>query len=145
MAGSDANLPGLAERVDIHKSCKALEVLVNLLADYTDATGAVVQLQKKLAKALREAAALKATSDVASKDSVSLTRVALTIDFSTLLANAFEATAGLFDVLVDIDVKFSKLMNRECDAVSGDVKKWFKKLAVSTNATCSMNRYLATL
>jgi hypothetical protein len=55
----------LAERADIHKSCKSLEVVVNLLNDYCEAAGAVVQLQKKLAKAVREVAALKTTSDIA--------------------------------------------------------------------------------
>jgi hypothetical protein len=45
-------------------------------------------------------------------------------------ANALGASAALFDILADIDGRFAKLVDRECDAVSGDVKKWFKKLAV---------------
>jgi hypothetical protein len=62
----------LAERTDIHKSCKALEVVVNLLNDYCEAAGAVVQLQKKLAKAVRDAASLKTTSEIAGTPSPSL-------------------------------------------------------------------------
>lgn len=55
----------LAERVDVHKSCKSLETLLNILNDYCEAGGAVVTLQKKLAKALRETAGLKLTGEIA--------------------------------------------------------------------------------
>jgi hypothetical protein len=55
----------IAERTDIHKSCRALEAVVNILSDYAEAARAVVSLQKKLAKALRDAAALKVTSEIA--------------------------------------------------------------------------------
>jgi hypothetical protein len=64
MASTQAQ-PFLAERVDIHKSCKSLETLLNVLNDYCEAAGAVVLLQKKLAKALRETANLKVTGDIA--------------------------------------------------------------------------------
>jgi hypothetical protein len=57
--------PFLAERVDIHKSCKSLETLLSVLNDYCEAAGAVVLLQKKLAKALRETANLKVTGEIA--------------------------------------------------------------------------------
>jgi len=33
-------------------------------------------------------------------------------------------------VLSDIDAKFSKFADKECDVISAEVKKWFKKLAV---------------
>lgn len=33
-------------------------------------------------------------------------------------------------MLSDVDVKFSKFVDKECDAINGEVKKWFKKLAV---------------
>lgn len=56
----------LADRTEIHKSCRSLETVVNLLNDYCEAARAVVILQKKLAKALKEAAGLKATTEVAS-------------------------------------------------------------------------------
>ena len=49
----------------MHKSCRALEAVVNLLNDYCEAAGAVVQLQKKLARALRETAVLKCTGEIA--------------------------------------------------------------------------------
>lgn len=55
----------LAERADVHKSCRALEAVVNLLNDYCEAAGTVMQLQKKLAKALRDAAMLKCTGEIA--------------------------------------------------------------------------------
>lgn len=55
----------LAERSDIHKSCKSLETLLNVLNDYCEAATAIVALQKKLAKALRETANSKVTNDIA--------------------------------------------------------------------------------
>jgi hypothetical protein len=57
--------PALSERADIHKSCKSLETLVNILNDYCEAASSVVSLQKKLAKALRETAGSKATGEIA--------------------------------------------------------------------------------
>ena len=56
----------LADRPEIHKSCRSLETVVNLLNDYCEVARAVVLLQKKLGKALREAAGLKATTEIAS-------------------------------------------------------------------------------
>ena len=60
-----AAAPGpLAERNEIHKSCKTLESVVNVLNDYCEAANAIVSLQKKLAKALREAAVAKCVADI---------------------------------------------------------------------------------
>jgi hypothetical protein len=59
-----AAVPILAERADIHKSCKSLETLLSVVNDYCEATSAVVMLQKKLAKALKETAGLKVTADI---------------------------------------------------------------------------------
>ncbi|KAJ7170732.1 hypothetical protein C8R43DRAFT_980811 [Mycena crocata] len=106
--------PFLAERVDIHKSCKSLETLLNVLNDYCEAAGAVVLLQKKLAKALRETANLKVTGEIAS--------------------NAMNASATIFDALSDIDSKFAKIADKEYDGISAEVKKWFKKLAKEEKA-----------
>lgn len=57
--------PPLAERADIHKSCKSFEMLLSVFNDYCEAAGAVVTLQKKMAKALRETAAMKVTGEIA--------------------------------------------------------------------------------
>ncbi|KAF8274841.1 hypothetical protein EI94DRAFT_1713173 [Lactarius quietus] len=99
----------VAERPDIHKSCKALEVVVNLLDDYSEAARAIVTLNKKLSKALRDVATVKPTGDIP--------------------GNAFNSSANIFDVLSDVDAKFSKFVDKECDVISAEVKKWFKKLA----------------
>ena len=64
MASSPA-APALAERGDIHKSCKSIETLLNILSEYCEAAGTVVSLQKKLAKALKDAASSKATAEIA--------------------------------------------------------------------------------
>lgn len=37
-------------------------------------------------------------------------------------------------MLSEVDTKFSKLVDKECDAINGEVKKWFKKLAVCRSA-----------
>ncbi|KAH9031087.1 hypothetical protein EDB84DRAFT_1493549 [Lactarius hengduanensis] len=91
----------VAERPDIHKSCKALEVVVNLLDDYSEAARAIVTLHKKLAKALREVSTVKPTGDIP--------------------GNAFNSSANIFGV--------SKFADKQCDDISTEVKKWFKKLA----------------
>jgi hypothetical protein len=54
----------VAERADIHKSCRALEVIVNLLDDYSEAARAIVTLHKKLAKALKDAATVKPMGEI---------------------------------------------------------------------------------
>lgn len=46
--------------------------------------------------------------------------------------NTLNTTAIIFETLYDVDTKFAKYVDKECDSVSTEVKKWFKKLAVST-------------
>jgi len=41
------------------------------------------------------------------------------------------ASATVFESLSDVDSKFAKIADKEYDIVSAEVKKWFKKLAVS--------------
>ena len=41
-------------------------------------------------------------------------------------------SAIAFETLADVDTKFTKIVDKEYDTVSTEVKKWFKKLAVST-------------
>lgn len=48
-----------------------------------------------------------------------------------MVANALNASASIFEVMSDIDTKFGKIADKECDAICADVRKWFKKLAVS--------------
>ncbi|KAI0346312.1 hypothetical protein BDW22DRAFT_1405206 [Trametopsis cervina] len=98
-----------AERSDIHKSCKAIEVVVNLLNDYCDAATTIVTIQKKLSKAMREASSVRGTSEI--------------------VVNALNACALVVEALVEVDSKFTKLADKECESLSGDVKKWFKTLA----------------
>ena len=45
-------------------------------------------------------------------------------------ANALTASAAVFEAVSDVDARFSKLTDKECDGISAEVKKWFKKLAV---------------
>lgn len=46
------------------------------------------------------------------------------------LAKALHASATIFEVKSEIDSKFGKIVDKECDSISSEVKKWFKKLAV---------------
>ena len=65
-AGTSAPTPiALAERADVHKSCKALEIVVNSLNDFCRASEALALCQKKLAKALKEVATMKVTGELA--------------------------------------------------------------------------------
>ena len=57
-------------------------------------------------------------------------RFAVHIDRLVTLANALNSSATIFETLSDIDAKFAKLMDKEYDSISAEVKKWFKKLAV---------------
>ncbi|KAJ3808890.1 hypothetical protein F5876DRAFT_45111 [Lentinula aff. lateritia] len=109
-----ASQPPLAERIDIHKSCKSFETLLSVFNDYCEAASAVVTLQKKMAKALRETAGMKVTGEIA--------------------ANALNTSAAIFEALSEVDSKFAKLADKEYDGVSGDVKKWFRKLAKEEKA-----------
>lgn len=43
--------------------------------------------------------------------------------------------------MAEVDSKFAKLADKECDGVSGEVKKWFKKLAVSYRSCHVSRRY----
>ncbi|RDB25837.1 hypothetical protein Hypma_006620 [Hypsizygus marmoreus] len=114
MASNPGAPQSLAERADIHKSCKSLETLLNVLNDYCEAMGATVLLQKKLARALHETAGMKTTNEIA--------------------ANAMNASAAIFEASSDIDSKFAKVADKEYDAISAEVKKWFKKLAKEEKA-----------
>ncbi|KAG6374414.1 hypothetical protein JVT61DRAFT_4451 [Boletus reticuloceps] len=97
------------ERQDIHKSCRTIETLLSVLNDYCEAAGAFAAIQKKLSRALRDAAGLKTNAQFA--------------------ANAFGASSNILEVLADVDSKFAKLAEKESRSIGADVKKWFKKLA----------------
>lgn len=55
-------------------------------------------------------------------------------ELGTLAVNALNAAALIFDTLSDIDNKFGRVLDKECDSLSNDLRKWFKKLAVSPSA-----------
>ncbi|KAH6909110.1 hypothetical protein BKA70DRAFT_1277480 [Coprinopsis sp. MPI-PUGE-AT-0042] len=100
--------PPIAERSDVHKSCKSLESLLNILNEYCEAVSVVVALQKKLAKVLKETAGLRVTGENP--------------------ANAFNTSASIFEALSEINAKYTKVADKEYDGISLEVKKWFKKL-----------------
>ncbi|KAG8213324.1 folate-sensitive fragile site protein Fra10Ac1-domain-containing protein [Butyriboletus roseoflavus] len=97
------------ERQDIHKSCGTIESLLSALNDYCEAASAFAARQKKLSKALRDAAGLKTNAQFA--------------------ANAFGASAVILEAVADVGSKFAKIAEKESHSVSAEVRKWFKKLA----------------
>ena len=48
-------------------------------------------------------------------------------------ANTFNASATLFETLVDVDTKFARFADHQSEDISNISKKWFKRLAVSDN------------
>ncbi|KAF8525849.1 hypothetical protein BU17DRAFT_83355 [Hysterangium stoloniferum] len=108
-----ASIP-LIDQADIHKSCKALEALVSALVAYTDTVNSLANIQKKLSKALKEAASVKGTYYIPS--------------------NALTVTAGIFEALSEVDVKFGKIADRESENIGNGLRKWFKKLAKEEKA-----------
>jgi hypothetical protein len=53
------------ERQGIHKSCRTIETLLNVLNDYCEAASAFAVIQKRLSKALRDASGLKTNAQFA--------------------------------------------------------------------------------
>ncbi|KDQ15943.1 hypothetical protein BOTBODRAFT_173603 [Botryobasidium botryosum FD-172 SS1] len=104
----------ILERNDVHKSAKCLETIVNALGEYSQLATLLAAVQKRLAKALREAAANRATSDTP--------------------ANAMAASANIFEALGDVDAKFARILEKEYEGISSEIRKWFKKLAKEEKA-----------
>ena len=40
----------------------------------------------------------------------------------------------MFESIVEVDTKFSKIIDKECEAISAEIRKWFKKLAKEEKA-----------
>ncbi|KAH0833013.1 hypothetical protein J3R83DRAFT_11998 [Lanmaoa asiatica] len=114
-----------AERQDIHKSCRTIETLLSVLNDYCEAASAFAAIQKKLSKALKDAAGLKTNAQFACH---------LHLRTVVLSANAFGASFIILEVLADVDSKFAKMAEKESHSVSSEVKKWFKRLAKEEKA-----------
>ncbi|KAH9917232.1 uncharacterized protein B0H18DRAFT_1035105 [Fomitopsis serialis] len=129
MSSGALNEP-IADRESIHKSCRSLEAVVNVLNDYCEAANAILTLQRKLVKALRDAAAAKCVPEIPGTG----TKQRDVKSLNGALANALNVSATIFDTLCEVDAKFVKLADKECDAVSAEVKKWFKKLAKEERA-----------
>lgn len=131
---SSPSAPVLAERTDIHKSCKSLETIVNAFNDYCRAADTLAIAQKKLAKSLREAAGLKGMGDIVGELSFHLSYVA-SFDVLLHVVSAMTGVAGVFEAIAEVDTKFMRIADKECEGVTADLKKWFKKLAVRPSWT----------
>lgn len=65
------NVPNI-DRPDVHRSAKALEQIIALFHDYCQAIGACVSIQKKMSRAMKEAANVKGTHATASQSTRSM-------------------------------------------------------------------------
>ncbi|KAG8934757.1 hypothetical protein FRC01_000438 [Tulasnella sp. 417] len=108
MASAAANFAPAVDRNEVHRSAKALEQINTLFHDYCHATSVTATVQKKLAKALKEASNVKGTHPTA--------------------ANTFSAAATIFEGVGEVQAKFAKICEREYEALSSELKKWFKKM-----------------
>lgn len=52
--------------------------------------------------------------------------------------NALTLVSGLLESFSEAETRFVKVADKECEGVSGELKKWFKKLAVRFVAIVSM-------
>jgi hypothetical protein len=50
------------------------------------------------------------------------------------VVNAFLCSAKIIEARLEVDAKFSKLADKECEAVTSDIRKWFKKLSKEEKA-----------
>ncbi|KAG9002494.1 hypothetical protein FRB90_011376, partial [Tulasnella sp. 427] len=108
MASLSAGYGPVVDRNDVHRSAKALEQVNTLLHDYCHAASVAATVQKKLAKALKEASNVKGTHPTA--------------------ANMFSSAATIFEGVGEVQAKFGKICEREYEALSSELKKWFKKM-----------------
>ena len=125
----------LLERTEIHKSCKALELVVNVFDEYCQAAEAMASAQKKLYRALKDTSSCKGTGDAAGAFMALLLLLILLFqpkwtDNHMAVANGLTAVATVFEALSEVDARLVKAIDRECEGSSSELKKWFKKLAV---------------
>lgn len=45
------------------------------------------------------------------------------------------ASANIFDALGEVDTKFARIIEKEYESISNEIRKWFKRLAVSVRCT----------
>lgn len=63
---------------------------------------------------------------------MSLLPAVRTAFLTTRTDNTLNVTAAIFEMISEVNGKFAKIADKECDNLNDDVKKWFRKLAVSS-------------
>lgn len=116
-------------RPDIHKGAVALEQIAACFHELASAADAIVSAQRKLSKALKESASSKGCPRIASQFRYVGNRAPYSQIF--VLENALSASAWVLDSLNEADSKYARAIEREYETLSADLRKWFKKLAVS--------------
>lgn len=116
----------LLERSEVDKSLKALEMVIAVFYDYCQLSASIAATSRKLARALKDTAVIKATSQYPGI----ITPLICGHSANVPLANTLSAAALILDAAGEVDLKYSKTVEREYEASMNELKKWVKKLKV---------------
>lgn len=121
----------LLERSEVDKSVKALETVIAVFYDYCQLSASIAATSRKLARALKDTAVIKATSQYPGIiNLIIFTPLIRSHSANVPPANTLSAAALIFDGAGEVDLKFSKTVEREYEASMNELKKWVKKLKV---------------
>lgn len=97
------------DRTDLHKLLKSYETVLVTLDEYRQVQSSLSRLEKKLSKGCSELAKSKA--------------------IAPLPSNALSLTASIFDSRSEASTKYSKVVQKEYEALNEQCAKYFKKVA----------------
>ena len=121
----------LLERSEVDKSLKALETVIALFYDYCQLSVSIAATNRKLARALKDTAVIKATSQYPGITILIIPApLVRSYPANVPIANTLSAAALIFDAAGEVDLKFSKTVEKEYEASINELKKWVKKLKV---------------
>jgi len=121
----------LLERSEVDKSLKALETVIVVFYDYCQLSASIAVTSRKLARALKDTAIIKATSHYPGIIILIIPAPLIRSHSANVPpANTLSAAALILDAAGEVDLKFSKTVEREYEASMNELKKWVKKLKV---------------
>jgi hypothetical protein len=137
----------LLERSEVDKSLKSLEAVIAVFYDYCQLSASIAATSRKLARALKDTAVIKATSQYPGIIILIIPAPLIRNHSANVpLASTLSAAALIFDAAGEVDLKFSKTVEREYEASMNELKKWVKKLKVRrVLSACSARLTLASL
>ncbi|KAM0746114.1 hypothetical protein T439DRAFT_360689 [Meredithblackwellia eburnea MCA 4105] len=115
-------------RPTLHKTLTALTALLVAWDELRDLAASTARAEKRFARALRELGSGFGQASVSASASVS------DGGRGEVVEKSLAATASLFDALGEVDLKYSKLMQKEYEGTNELVGKFFKKIAKEEKA-----------